>query len=136
MIRFHLNAMPLYAEKNRWREGSPLISLAASSFPFGGRPGSPYGVPKGPRLAAIGGIGINRVETSHLIMTAIIDAYDLLIKVNLPKDIRSTLNIVLIIKNLGVSKLKPVKTSQIGDTLIMPLTLAVYSTKVKKCLVL
>ena len=34
-----------------------------------GRPGSPYGVPKGPRLAAIGGIGIKRVETSHLIMT-------------------------------------------------------------------
>ena len=46
-----------------------MISLMASSFPSGGRSGSPYGVPKGPRLAAIDGIGINGVETSFAIMT-------------------------------------------------------------------
>ena len=61
--------MPFYAEKNRWREGSPLISLTASSFPSGGGSGSPYGVPKGPRFVPIGGIGINGVETNFAIMT-------------------------------------------------------------------
>ena len=49
--------------------GIPFDIIDGIELSLKGRPGSPYGVPKGPRLAAIGGIGIKRVETNYVIMT-------------------------------------------------------------------
>lgn len=51
----------------------------------------------------------------YLSEQTVIEAYDLLVKMNLPKDIRASLNIILIIKSLGVSNLKPIKKDQIKD---------------------
>jgi len=49
--------------------GIPFDIIDGTELFLWGRSGSPYGVPKGPRLAAIGGIGINGVETNNAIMT-------------------------------------------------------------------
>ena len=52
----------------------------------------------------------------YLSEQTVLAAYDLLAKLDLPKEIRTSINIILIIKSLGVSNLKPIRKDLIKDS--------------------